>query len=140
LPDFVVPDLTREEEEILAIPVEELSKEQLFSKVRLAARLSKGVDYVLELAKRQRSVLTEEAAAAEDGRLPVETRVELDAYRSVRIEFTEEIVFPEGYSDRIKNEVGRRRLSRHKTKQKDFKKDKEKDKDKEGEQEYYMEE
>ena len=99
--------------------------------IPLVARMTKGFDYLLAIARRQRAVLTQEASDAERGAMPAETRIEIDHFRKAEITFTEEMHFPEGHSDSLYDDVNeRRRLARVR---KRTKKDKDKDKDQEQE-------
>ena len=55
---MVIPALTAAQKEIIETQVTELSPDQLFQGVPLAARLTKGLDALSELITSQRSEIT----------------------------------------------------------------------------------
>ena len=70
----MIPEVTAEQKEILDTQVSELSSDQLFTGVPLAARLTKGLDDLSQLATTQIAEITRQAVNA-TGKHPPEARI-----------------------------------------------------------------
>ena len=100
---IIVPPLTEEQEEIVNTPVEEIPEALVFVPVPLAARLTTGVPDVKKLARRQRELITQEAAEAPSSATrPPETRIDkFSNSGSMKMRFTAPVSVPDGTQEKV---------------------------------------
>ena len=105
----VVPTLSKEEEELVNTPVEEIPETNLFDPAPLVARLMAGAEQVKELADRQTDVFAEKAVSAP---VPEARITKVTSSGKVIIQFTSDLDIPAGTLESINEskDTGRRRL------------------------------
>ena len=89
----VVPTLSKEEEELVNTPVEEIPETNLFDPAPLVARLMAGAEQVQELADRQTDVFAKQAVSAP---VPEARITKVTSSGKVIIQFTSDLDIPAG--------------------------------------------
>ena len=79
VPSELLTQFSQETADILEQSVDDLDVDSLVSHIPLALRLSRGVDYTKEIARRQRD-LSAEQASCPDGLSPNDVRLDVDNF------------------------------------------------------------